>query len=292
MNLSESFSYLFSTALFFFFLFPLFPFALLFSREEVPSPGSPAPIFSLPDSEGTLHSLENFRGKWVVLYFYPKDDTPGCTKQACTFRDEWEEFVMRDVQVIGISVDSPESHKKFIEKYKLPFLLLSDEKGEVCKKYGSLGGIGPLKFAKRNTFLIDPSLTIVSVYLGVHPTQNPKELLIHLDEKNPPPFMSLTPEEFSHKGKEEGSILLHLYSPSLPPRETIPLAKKVSLDELKNGGEGTIPSQGRILLFSSYTDQLSRKGAYLLHKQGKKEIFVLKGGLEEWKKAGLPTKPF
>src|SRR5689334_11063636 len=95
--------------------------------------------FSLPDQQGMNHSLTDYAGKWVLLYFYPKDDTPGCTKEACGFRDISEEYKKRNIQVLGISKDTIASHKKFVEKYHLSFPLLSDESIEVIKAYGAWG---------------------------------------------------------------------------------------------------------------------------------------------------------
>ena len=118
-----------------------------------------APDFELKDSEGNVVKLSDFKGKEVVLYFYPKDNTPGCTAEACSFRDNFAEYKKKGVIVLGISADSVESHKKFAEKYSLPFKLLSDEKAEVCKSYGVWG---KKNFAGREydgifrtTFLID-----------------------------------------------------------------------------------------------------------------------------------------
>ena len=98
--------------------------------------GQKAPSFKLKDQTGEVVSLESYKGKNVVLYFYPKDDTSGCTKEACNFRDEFPRFSKIDAVILGVSPDSVESHKKFAEKYKLPFGLLSDEKKEVLEKYG------------------------------------------------------------------------------------------------------------------------------------------------------------
>ena len=101
--------------------------------------GKKAPAFSLEGSDGKKHSLDDYKGKTVVLYFYPKDDTPGCTKEACGFRDQNSSLKKADTVVLGVSKDSIESHKKFAGKYKLPFTLLSDPKTEVMKKYGAFG---------------------------------------------------------------------------------------------------------------------------------------------------------
>ena len=101
--------------------------------------GKKAPTFTLNDAAGKKVSLEDFKGKDVILYFYPKDDTPGCTKEACGFRDSWKELKKANTVVIGVSADTEESHKKFISKYKLPFTLLSDRDRKVMEKYGAYG---------------------------------------------------------------------------------------------------------------------------------------------------------
>ncbi|GIW41875.1 MAG: peroxiredoxin [Candidatus Binatia bacterium] len=101
--------------------------------------GKPAPAFTLPDADGKKVSLREFAGKNVILYFYPKDDTPGCTKEACGFRDAWKKIQKLGAVVLGVSPDSPESHKKFAQKYKLPFPLLSDPDRKVMEKYGAYG---------------------------------------------------------------------------------------------------------------------------------------------------------
>jgi peroxiredoxin Q/BCP len=129
--------------------------------------------FTLLDQDGKEHKLSDFRGKWVVLYFYPKDDTPGCTKEACSFRDNLETLASKNVAVIGISADSAESHKAFVDKYKLNFLLLSDESKEVIKKYNAWGK--KIAYGKevvgvqRKTYLIDPKGNIAKYYEKVDP---------------------------------------------------------------------------------------------------------------------------
>lgn len=147
---------------------------------------SQAADFSLPDQEGKEHSLSDFKGKWIVLYFYPKDDTPGCTKEACSFRDSLSELASKNVVVIGISADSPNSHKKFINKYNLNFLLLSDESKEVIKQYNSWGKksmFGKIYLGiQRNTYLISPKGEIVKSYEKVNPNNDVhiKEILVDL----------------------------------------------------------------------------------------------------------------
>lgn len=122
--------------------------------------GSMAPDFSLPDQDGKIHKLSDYLGQKVVVYFYPKDDTPGCTKEACGIRDHFADFQKEKIQVFGISYDSPESHKKFKQKYNLSFTLLSDEAKEVAQLYGA----GGLVYPKRITFLIDEAGKIVRIY--------------------------------------------------------------------------------------------------------------------------------
>jgi thioredoxin-dependent peroxiredoxin len=112
-----------------------------------------------------------------VLYFYPKDDTPGCTEEACTFRDDMEQLTALDAQVVGISVDTSESHKAFAEKYKLPFPLLADAKADVATRYGALSNWLVIKLAKRYTFLIDPKGKVARIYLSVDTSRHSAEIV-------------------------------------------------------------------------------------------------------------------
>ncbi|HKU70005.1 MAG TPA: peroxiredoxin, partial [Burkholderiales bacterium] len=142
------------------------------NAADTPKAGDAAPAFTLPDQNGKTHSLADFRNKWLVLYFYPKDDTPGCTEQACTFRDDWHKLTGMGAEVVGVSVDDIGSHFAFAKKFSLPFPLLADTSGEVAARYGSIYGLGPLKFAKRNTFLVDPQGRITKEYLSANTSQN------------------------------------------------------------------------------------------------------------------------
>jgi len=148
------------------------------------SPGDPAPEFSLPDGEGNTVNLSDFRGKRVVLYFYPRDNTPGCTKEACGFRDAYSDYQSNDVVVLGISTDDAKSHTKFTTKYSLPFPLLSDAGGQVAATYDSYG---LKKFMgkeymgiSRNTFIIDPDGKIEKIYRKVKPEAHATEVLADL----------------------------------------------------------------------------------------------------------------
>lgn len=148
-------------------------------------PGDSAPNFSLPTSDGDVVSLSDLRGKWVVLYFYPRDNTPGCIKEACGFRDAYSEFQARDVVVLGVSMDDAKSHTKFSTKYNLPFPLLSDDGGQVATAYESYG---LKKFMGkefmgiiRRTFVIDPSGNIAKIYPKVKPEPHAAELLTDLE---------------------------------------------------------------------------------------------------------------
>jgi len=138
--------------------------------------GQPAPSFDLKNSKGELVSLNSYKGQWLVLYFYPKDDTPGCTKEACSFRDNYQSIQSLNASVVGISIDSSSSHKEFKEKYNLPFTLLADEDGEVAKKYGALNNFLIFKLAKRQSFIIDPNGTIRRVYRSVSPSEHANEI--------------------------------------------------------------------------------------------------------------------
>jgi thioredoxin-dependent peroxiredoxin len=143
----------------------------------VPAVGETAPEFSLPDQHGTVRSLAGLRGRWVVLYFYPKDNTPGCTKQACAFRDETPRLLELDATVIGMSVDSVAAHRRFAARQRLPFALLADRRGAVARRYGSLAQIGPFRFARRNTFVIDPQGRIARVYVGADAARNALQVI-------------------------------------------------------------------------------------------------------------------
>lgn len=137
--------------------------------------GKPAPDFSLKDQNEVNHTLSNFRGQWVLVYFYPKDDTPGCTAEACTFRDRYEDFRNSSIKVFGISMDDVKSHKKFTEKYNLPFSLLADTTGEVTKLYGVKQPV--VHMARRQSFLIDPEGNVKKIYEKVTPSDHPEEIL-------------------------------------------------------------------------------------------------------------------
>ncbi|MCS6885092.1 MAG: thioredoxin-dependent thiol peroxidase [Acidobacteriota bacterium] len=143
--------------------------------------GTKAPDFRLRDQNGQEVTLESLRGRKVVLYFYPKDDTPGCTKEACAFRDSFEEFKSRGVEVLGVSVDDEESHRKFIEKYSLPFRLLADVNKQVVQAYGVWGekNMYGKKYMGTNrvTYVIDENGMIAAVYPKVKPETHAKELL-------------------------------------------------------------------------------------------------------------------
>ncbi len=140
-----------------------------------------APDFQLLDSEGKLQKLKNYQGNWLVLYFYPKDDTPGCTIEACSFRDGIDELTDLGARVIGISKDSPESHQKFKSKYNLNFTLLSDESLQTIKAYGAWG---KKMFGRegilRQTFIINPQGKVVKVYGRVIPTEHAQKVVLDL----------------------------------------------------------------------------------------------------------------
>jgi peroxiredoxin Q/BCP len=144
---------------------------------NTPKPGDTAPDFRLVDQNGTIKSLSDFSGQWVVLYFYPKDDTPGCTKEACSFRDDLTTLEKLGAKVVGVSVDDSDSHSKFASKYHLPFPLLADSDGKVADSYGALTNLLLIKIAKRYTFLIDPKGKISKVYLSVDTSRHSQEIV-------------------------------------------------------------------------------------------------------------------
>ena len=148
----------------------------------MPQVGQAAPAFSLPSQEGGPVSLKDFHGKWVVLYFYPKDMTQGCTIEAHNFQQDLPKYQQKNAVIVGVSVDSTDSHKEFCAKESLTFKLLSDTDKKVVDLYGSLG---PRGVASRNTFLIDPAGKIVKVWTGVNPSKHSEEVLAALaDTKN------------------------------------------------------------------------------------------------------------
>ena len=140
------------------------------SDAASPKVGQPAPAFKLQDQAGRWHQLSDYKGKWVALYFYPKDDTPGCTTQACSFRDNVFAFNKEGAVILGISVDDVASHKAFAEKHGLPFTLLADADKAVTKRYGVLKTyMGVMEMARRDTFIIDPQGRIAKHYESVKP---------------------------------------------------------------------------------------------------------------------------
>jgi peroxiredoxin Q/BCP len=145
-----------------------------------PAVGEPAPEFRLQDQHGKWHTLADHRGQWIALYFYPKDQTPGCTKQACAFRDNIFAFEELGATILGVSLDDVASHEEFAQKYNLPFSILADTGGETARAYGVLTSIGPLKMAKRQTFLIGPDGKIVKHYEKVDAERNSAEVLADL----------------------------------------------------------------------------------------------------------------
>ena len=135
-----------------------------------PAVGKPAPAFKLQDQMGKWHSLADYKGKWVALYFYPKDDTPGCTTQACGFRDNVFAFNKEGAVIVGISVDEVASHKEFAEKHSLPFTILADSDKAVTRSYGVLKTyMGVMEMARRDTFIIDPQGRVAKHYESVNP---------------------------------------------------------------------------------------------------------------------------
>ena len=161
-----------------FFVFTLLLLSFAgFSYAEGPSVGASAPDFKLQDQSGKWHQLKDYRGKWVALYFYPKDQTPGCTTEACEFRDNIFAFREANAQILGISVDDVDSHKKFAEKNSLPFPILADPTKQTAKKYSALKSYFGMELARRDTFLIDPEGRIVKRYVEVEPKGHSQSVL-------------------------------------------------------------------------------------------------------------------
>ena len=150
----------------------------LAATAATPQAGSPAPAFRLQDQDGKWHALEDYRGKWVALYFYPKDATPGCTTEACEFRDNIFAFDKEGAVILGVSVDDVASHKAFAKEHSLPFTLLADSDKAVTRRYGVLKTyMGVMELARRDTFLIDPQGKIAKHYESVDPEGHSKVVL-------------------------------------------------------------------------------------------------------------------
>ena len=160
----------------------LLAFSSIGIAGEQPQHNAPAPEFELPDQNGELHSLEDYRDKWVVLYFYPKDDTPGCTTEACEFRDNIFAFRDLNAYILGVSLDDVESHKSFAEEYSLPFPLLADTEGTVSTAYGVKTRWAGMNVAKRQTFIIGPDGKVARHYEKVDPATHSEQVLADLKE--------------------------------------------------------------------------------------------------------------
>lgn len=151
--------------------------------EDVPPPpaaGAPAPAFALPDQTGTVRSLADYAGKWLIVYFYPKDQTPGCTKQVCAFRDSIDRVRAAGAEVVGVSVDDVASHEKFAKKYSVPFPLLADVDKKMAREYGVLTAKLGFQYARRDTFVIDPQGRIAKHYENVDPEANVEQVIADL----------------------------------------------------------------------------------------------------------------
>jgi peroxiredoxin Q/BCP len=157
-------------------------FAVAADQPQPPVAGSQAPDFSLPSQEGTQVSLDQFKGKWVVLYFYPKDFTSGCTIEAHNFQRDIDKYTEKNAVIVGVSVDNVDSHKGFCTKEGLNFKVLADPNHGVVQKYGSIMEYNGMTLAARNTFLIDPTGVIKKVYLKVSPQGHSDEVLADLQQ--------------------------------------------------------------------------------------------------------------
>ncbi len=157
--------------------------ALAFAADPaIPTVGQAAPDFTLPSQDGTRISLHDFKGKWVVLYFYPKDGTSGCTIEAHNFQRDQAKYDQKNAVIVGVSVDSADSHKEFCAKQGLTFKLLADTGTTVSRQYGSLTNLLLVKISARNTFLISPEGKVARVWLGVSPSKHSAEVLAALSQ--------------------------------------------------------------------------------------------------------------
>ena len=157
-------------------------YRMLSAADKAPAVGSVAPSFTLTSQEGKAVSLDEFRGKWVVLYFYPKDFTSGCTTEAHNFQRDLAQYEAKNAVIIGVSVDSADSHQKFCTKEGLNFKLLADTEHKVSAEYGSIMNLGVKKLSARHTFLVNPQGVIVKEYMEVKPAEHSEEVLAALTE--------------------------------------------------------------------------------------------------------------
>ncbi len=160
----------------------IFPFLIIGPSLADINIGQKAPTFNLQDQNGTWHKLEDYKGQWVVLYFYPKDGTPGCTTEACNFRDNIFEFQKLNTQILGVSLDNVKSHQEFSEKYSLPFPILADVDKSCAENYGVLGKFMLMTIAKRQSFIINPDGEIVKHYKKVNADSHSEEVINDLKQ--------------------------------------------------------------------------------------------------------------
>lgn len=150
--------------------------------DEVPQVGQSAPPFHVIDQQGHWQNLSDYQGRWLVLYFYPKDETPGCTTEACAYRDDIHKIQALGAAVVGVSIDDASSHAEFADKHHLPFPLLADKDGTVASHYGSVRRLLGYQLARRNTFIINPHGKIAKVYVDVDAEENPGEVIAALQQ--------------------------------------------------------------------------------------------------------------
>ena len=165
------------------FVLSILPLAVsLFAADPLPQTGQPAPDFTLPSQDGSKISLHDFKGKWVVLYFYPKDGTPGCTIEAHNFQRDLAQYQQNRAVIVGVSLDSTGSHQEFCAKQGLTFKLLADTQKTVSRQYGSLTSLLGYKISSRNTFLVNPEGRIAKVWTAVDPGRHSAEVLAALTQ--------------------------------------------------------------------------------------------------------------
>ena len=144
-------------------------------------PGQPAPEFVLLDQNGLIHTVQSYRGHWLIVFFYPKDNTPACVRESESFRDAMRDFNKRNAKLIGINMDTQTQHAEFAKKYQLDFPLLSDEDGAVCRHFGALLSLGPLKWVRRKTFMVSPAGIVVRIFQRVHIRNHSEQVIQDLD---------------------------------------------------------------------------------------------------------------
>ena len=218
--------------------------------------GEPAPSFNLTDQSGQVHQLADYQGKWLVVYFYPKNDTTGCTIEAKAFRDNYQTIRHLDAEVLGVSLDDAESHRAFIAKYDLPFNLLVDANKQMSRDYGVDGGLAVFSYAKRQTFIIDPAGQIAVHFEKVDPNTHAEEVIAALEKLQ---------QGSEHQASAEATEVIEgdaIYGQQWPTESTVSTGIAVALQQPETYTEGQHVITGRV------TQVCQKKGCWMILAEG------------------------